>query len=360
MKSVRVGLTLGLLAVITLLGYQQSAVANTKSSKPAKPSTTSLTDKPVVVQVASVVHQQIPIYVNALGSLSAVQSVTISTETDGRVDDIFFRNGQQVGKDMPILKLDDQQAQANYRSAVTTLDLSRRKYQRAKLLPAGTVAQQDLDTLKAAMENNDSTVKKDLAILNQQTVTAPFAGLLGSFNVQVGDYVKAGDPIVSLVNIDLLRANFSVAQSIVPRLKMGQLVAITVDAYPNQTFYGTVSYLSPSVSDTTRAVQVQAMVQNKSQLLRPGMFCQVSQQIGMDDKAMVVPEVAVQADIKGYYVYKIVGKQAVKVYVTPGTTIKGLQQITSGLKLGDSVVVAGQQKLQDGSTVIISDNDSGS
>lgn len=348
-----------LIVIIGLFGYQQLAWAAQTKAKPAKKAT-SLVDKPVVVQVVKSKIQPIPIYVDALGSLSAVKVVTVSSETDGRVAQIFFRNGQQVGKDMPILKLDDQQAEANYRSAVTTLDLSRRKYQRAMRLPAGTIAQQELDQLKAAMDNNDSTVKKDLAILNQQTVTAPFGGILGSFNVQVGDYVKAGDPIVTLVNNDLLRANFSVPQSKVAKLKLGQLVAITVDAFPKQTFYGTVSFISPSISDTTRAIQVQAMVQNKTKQLLPGMFCHVQQQIGIDSKALVVPEVSVNADIKGYYVYKVVGKQAVKSYVTPGTTQKGWVQITKGLKLGDTVVVAGQQKLQDGSTIIISNNDSGS
>lgn len=328
------------------------------SSTPSKPKA-SLVNQAVVVQVAKVINQPIPIYVNALGSLSAVNSVTISTETAGRVAAIFFSNGQQVGKDMPIMKLDDSEAKANYNSAVTTLDLSRRNYQRAKLLPAGTMAQQNLDQLKATVDNNDSVVKKDLAILNQQTVTAPFSGVLGSFGVQVGDYVSAGDPIVTLVNTHLLRVNFSVPQDKVSRLKLSQLVNVTVDAYPGKTFFGTVSFISPSVSDTTRAVQVQAMVQNKSNELYPGMFCQVEQQIGINNKALVIPHVAVNADIKGYYVYKVDGTQVVKVYVTPGTTQKNMVQITQGLKLSDEVVIAGQQKLQDGSNITISNNDSG-
>ncbi len=361
MKLFRVICCLFLVLSIGLLGYQQIAFADKKSSKLQASSSSSLVNKPVVVQVAKAKTESLPIYVDALGSLRAVNRVTISSETAGRVDQIFFKDGQMVGKDMPILKLDDTSAKANYNVSVTTLNVDRNKYKRGKsILSIGGMSAQQVEELKAALQNNDSRVKRDLAILSQQTMTAPFNGVLGSFNVQVGDYVSAGDPIVTLVNRHTLLADFNVSQAKIPHLKNGQLVKITVNAYPNKTFYGTVNFISPTVSRTTRAVLVQALIQNKSDELSPGMFCHVQQQIGVNKNALVVPGVAVNADIKGYYVYKVIAKKAVKVYVVPGTSQKGMVQIAKGLKKGDTVVTAGQQKLQDGSTVIITSNNSGS
>ncbi|MDF1653582.1 MAG: efflux RND transporter periplasmic adaptor subunit [Coxiellaceae bacterium] len=360
MKVFRITFCLFLVLSIGLLGYQQMAFAEKKSSSNKVSTASSLVNKPIVVQVEQAKKQSLPIYIDALGSLSAVSRVIVSSETDGRVASIFFKNGQQVGKDMPVLKLDDSTAKANYNVSVTTWNVNKRKYQREKILPKGAIAQQEMEQLKATIDNNDSMVKKDLSILNQQTITAPFTGVLGSFSVQVGDYVKAGTPIVTLVNRQTLRVNFNVSQSKISHLQTGQLVKITVDAYPNKTFYGTVNYISPTVSNISRAVQVQALVQNKKNELSPGMFCHVQQQIGVNNDALVIPEIAVSADIKGYYVYKVIGKKVVKNYVTPGNRQKGMVEITKGLKLGDTVVTAGLQKLQDGSTVIISSNNSGS
>jgi membrane fusion protein, multidrug efflux system len=322
-------------------------------------STATSAKAPIVVQVATVTIQPVPLYVDALGSLSAVHSVTISSQTDGRVAKIYFKNGQEVGNNMPIIQLDDATAKANYASALTALNLSKRKYERAKLLPAGAMSQQSVEALAAAVQSDDATAKSDLALLNQKTITAPFAGVLGAFKSQVGDYTTAGDPLVSLVNTAQLRANFNVAQALLPKLKLGQLVKVVVNAYPKKTFYGTVNFISPSVSDTTRATPVQALVQNAKNLLAPGMFCHISQQIGVDKKALLIPEEAVSADIKGFYVYKVVGSKVAKTYVSTGTRLNGQVQITHGLKKGQTIVTAGIQKLLDGSSITISNNDSG-
>jgi membrane fusion protein, multidrug efflux system len=314
---------------------------------------------PIVVQVAKVKTQSMPIYVKALGSLTAVQSIIVSAVSEGRIAKIFFKNGDKVGKNMPIIQLDKDIAQSQYDSSVTSLTLSQRKYERAKLLPKGTISDQSVEALKAAELKNKSTVNMDSTSLNKRTVTAPFTGLLGSFQVQVGDYIDKGNPIVPLVNTSQLRAEFNVRQELLPKLQQGQLVKLTVNAYPKKTFFGTVSFISPSVDPTTRATAVEALVQNKKELLAPGMFCHVSQQIGTNKAALMIPEQAVSADIKGYYVYQVNADKVRKVYVNTSTRLSGDVQITKGLSKGDEVVIAGGQKLQDGSTVTISHNDSG-
>lgn len=313
----------------------------------AKPRPSSAT----LVQVVPVKKASIPNNVDTFGTLSAVSAVSISAEVAGRISKINFKNGDTVGKAMPVLVLDNEQAQATYDSAVTTLNLSRGKLKRSLLLPKGTISAEDIDQLKAAVQSNEATVQSDLASLNQMTITAPFSGVLGSFQYQVGDYVAAGSTIVSLVNTAQLRADYTVPEAWVPKLKVGQLVHVSVSAYPKKTFYGSVNFISPSTDKSTHTVAVQAMVPNKNGALSPGMFANITQQLSVDKGALVVPNQAISADIKGYYVFVVKAGHAVKTYVTLGTRQAGIAQVLKGLSVGDIVVSAGQQKLQDGSVV---------
>ncbi|AML49109.1 efflux transporter periplasmic adaptor subunit [Coxiella burnetii] len=307
--------------------------------------------QPVSVDVAKVKTADIPNTVNALGSLSAVKVVTISAESDGRIAEIHFKSGQEVDTGMPIVQLDNAQAQADYQSAVTAMKLARTKYERSKLLLNQAISQQELAALKADMESKEASVQSKLAALNEKVVNAPFSGVLGAFQVQVGDYVKAGDPLVTLVNTSQLRADFQVPENFLPELKQGQLVTITTGTCPQKTFYGTVSFISPMVSSDTRSISIQALVPNDKELLSPGMFVHVSQQISVAKNAPVIPEEAIQADVKGYYVYKVVGDKVGQTYIKVGTRVDNQAQVLSGLNIGDTIVVAGQQKLDDGSVI---------
>ena len=306
---------------------------------------------PVLVEITQVKTADIPNIVSALGSLSAVRVVTISAESDGRISGVHFKNGQEVDQGMPIMELDNAQAQADYQSAVTAMNLARIKYERSKLLLNQAISQQELAALKADMESKKAAVKSKLAILNQKIITAPFSGVLGVFHVQVGDYVKAGNPLVTLVNTIQLRADYQLPEIFLPELKLGQLITINSSTYPKKVFYGTVSFISPTVNSDTRSIYIQALVPNNTKLLSPGMFVHVAHQISVAKNAAVIPEEAIQVDIKGYYVYKVVGGKVGQTYIRIGTRLNNQAQVLSGLKIGDTIVVAGQQKLEDGSIV---------
>lgn len=311
----------------------------------------SVRPHPILVDVTQVTTADIPNSVSALGSLSAVQVVTISAESDGRIAGIHFKSGQEVEQGMPIVELDHVQAQADYQSAVTAMKLARTKYNRSKLLLNQAISQQELATLKADMESKEAAVKSKLSSLNQKITTAPFSGVLGVFHVQIGDYVKAGDPLVTLINSSQLRADYQLPESFLPELKLGQLVTITSSTYPKKVFYGTVNFISPTVNSDTYSISIQALVPNETKLLLPGMFVHVSHQISVVKDTVVVPEEAIQADIKGYYVYKVMGDKVGQTYIKIGTRLDNQAQVLSGLKIGDTIVVTGQQKLDDGSVV---------
>ncbi len=311
----------------------------------------STLESAIAVNVANVTRGTIPNVIEALGGLSALQKVTISAETAGRIQSINFKDGQQVAKGMPIVQLDNQQAQADYQSAVTAYQLAAQKYERSKSLVDEAISKQDLAVLKADVATKQATVQSKLADLNEKQVVAPFSGTLGAFAVQEGDYVTAGDPLVTLVNSAELRVDYNIAEVALPELKNGQLVAVVTSAYPKQIFYGTVTFISPTVSQDSRMVAIQAQINNSKNLLLPGMFVHIAHRINEIKNAMLIPSAAISADIKGYYVFKVQANRAAKVYVTIGMHKNGYTQVLSGLKVGDTIVIAGQQKLQDGSLV---------
>lgn len=335
-------LTLSLICLVTLSIYPviQAKDAAKSSAPEAQP-----------VGVAKVTTGDVPKMVNALGTLVAINKVTISAEVAGRIDTVNFKDGQQVGKGMPIVQLDNQQAKADYQSAVTEYQLAQQKYNRSKSLVDIAISKQDLAVLKADVATKKASVQSKLADLNEKQVVAPFSGTLGAFKVEAGAYVNAGDPLVTLVNTSQLKIEYDLAESMLPELKIGQLVRVSTSAYPNRFFYGTVSFISPTVSSSSRMVALQALVDNKKNELSPGMFVRIGQQVGTIKNAMIVPAAAINADIKGYYVFRVVNNRAQQVYVKIGLRMGANTQVLSGLQPNDVVVVAGQQKLNDGSVV---------
>lgn len=281
-------------SLVIILGIALGGSISTSYAKQKQP---VLNNAPIVVQASPIQFGNVPIYIDALGSLTAEESVTISSEVDGRISHIYFANGQQVGKNMPIVKFNNSVEQANYNIAVSDLNLARSTLRRLKLLPPGVESKQDLSVKQAAIDSDEAKVQLAQANLNQKTLTAPFDGYLNNFTFQVGDYVTAGTPIVTLDNNNTILVNFSAQQSLSDKLKNGQQIKFTADAFPKKTFYGTVTYISPTVDPATRTIAVQALFANKKNLLSPGMFVHAQQQIGMTKHAMLIPDSAIGADV---------------------------------------------------------------
>lgn len=344
---------LKVLVLSFLWGVCAVAVGATPDNSTKKTDTNAAADQAIVVNVDKVVAGDIPRTIEALGGLTAMEKVIISAETSGRISEINFKNGQQVAKGMPIVQLDNQQAEADYKSAVTAYHLASQKFERSKSLVDEAISKQDLAVLKADVATKQAAVQSTLADLNEKEVVAPFSGTLGAFQVQVGDYVNAGAALVTLTNASMLRVDYNITESMLPELKNGQLVTVTTSAYPDKKFYGTVTFISPTVSQDSRMVAVEAQINNKDALLTPGMFVKITQQIGEIKNAILVPSAAISADIKGYYVFVVKGNQAEQTYIKTGMQDGTNTQVLSGLTVGQTIVTAGQQKLQDGSTISV-------
>lgn len=348
------GILAGLFAVFFPIIAFSGSVSSGKSAPQASEAALKAGQKPIVVNTIHVTAQDIPKIINALGGLSATQKVVISPETSGLISTINFKSGQQVTKGMPIVLLGNQQAKADYQASVTQYQLALQKYERSsKLLADGAISEQSLAVLKATVATDQADVQSKLADLNEKRVVAPFTGTLGAFQVHEGAYVNAGDPLVTLVNTQNLRADYNIPEKYMPEIKVGQSVNVTTGAYSKKTFYGTVTFVSPIVSATSRMVAVQAAVDNSEDYLSPGMFVHLTQNVGSIKNAVVVPSQTVSADVKGYYVYKVLGDRVIRQAVTVGMQVADQTQILSGLSIGDQIVSAGQQKLEDGSLIKI-------
>jgi membrane fusion protein (multidrug efflux system) len=304
------------------------------------------------VQVMQVATKDLPKQISSLGSLVAPDSVTLSADSSGRIKQINFKNGQTVGKGMPVLQLDDTSAEVDYQKAVAQLNTDSRMLAR-QLQAAETLSQQAIDSQKAVVEADKADVKSKQAILNQMSVEAPISGVLGNFQVNAGDYLTAGSPIVTLVNTKLLRVDYNISSDNLKSIKRGQAVILSVNSYPDKKFMGSVTYISPSLDPTTRTVAVQALVPNPKGLLRPGMFAHIEQNISMQKNALVIPQLSVIAGVKGYSVFRVINGKASVQNIQLGARFGNSVVVESGLKVGDSVIVSGQDKVQDGSPVNI-------
>lgn len=312
----------------------------------------SIAAQPAVTVVTTQVKQtDIPQVVRALGSLSAIKQTMVSSDADGRIVQILYDNGQSVGKGLPVIQLDARRARSAYQQTVTDYRLAEVKYHNAKLLEDEAVSMQEIQILKAAVDNKFAIMQSAQVALNQLTITSPIAGTLGIFKVSTGDFIKAGQPLVQITDTKQLQVQYQIPEAYLGQLKVGQLVSITSNVYPGKSFYGTVSYISPTIDQATRAEVLQASIDNSKGELRPGVFVALEQKLGVIKSALVIPEIAVLADVQGYYVYRIKGSKALKTYITERERYQQNIVVSSGLAKNDVIVTQGQQKLQDGMTV---------
>lgn len=346
MKLIRIKLIrlflLALVLIVFLMHNIQAARATKQNLVPAQVTTP--------VQAVKVVMGNIPQQLQSLGTLIAPNTVTLSSDADGRVKAIYFKNGQHVTKGMPVVQLDDTSAQVAYNKAVAQLNADQSKLTR-QLSAGDAISQQDIDDSKAKVQSDKADVQSTQAALDQLKITAPFTGVLGAFKLNVGDYTTAGSPIVTLVNTGLLQVNYHLPAENRAQISRGQSVSIRADTLPHQTFSGSVTYIAPTVDAATRTIAVQAMVPNPKALLLPGDFVHVSQYIGQQKNVLVIPQIAVTANVKGYQVYRITNGRLHAVQVQIGNRFSDKVAVTQGLQAGDVVVTSDQQALQDGMQV---------
>ncbi|HSX94986.1 MAG TPA: efflux RND transporter periplasmic adaptor subunit [Hydrogenophaga sp.] len=317
---------------------------------------------PVTVEIAAVKTARLQDDAQAVGSLRSRQAVTLKPETAGRVARIAFADGQTVKRGALLVQLDDTLQRAELSQASAQLSIARANLKRnEELLAQSFVAARVVDESRAALQVAEAQVALADARLQRMRITAPFDGTLGLRSINLGQYVKDGDELVNLEDTSKLTVDFRLPERYQNRIAPGQTVQVQLDALPGQRYQARVLAVDPLLDANGRSIAVRAeMPAAPGQDLRPGMFARVLIVFSVDDKALVVPEEALVPQGERQYVY-VVDEQGQgdarkrtsrRVEVTLGARRGADVQVTQGLKAGDTVVVAGQQRLQRDGTVV--------
>ena len=302
--------------------------------------------------------------IEAVGSLRAVKGADLSLEVAGVVDAIMFTSGDDVQEGMALLKLRSEDDVAKLKSLQATAELSRITYDRdQKQFRINAVSQATLDTDDANLKNALAQVAQQQAILDKKVLKAPFAGHLGIRAVDLGQFLAAGTPIVTLQALDPIFLDFFVPQQAIDQVRLEAPVNVTIDAFKDQKFTGAISAINPKVDPASRNVQVRATLTNPDHRLLPGMYATVDIPSGAPEKLITLPQTAITYSPYGDTVYIVEengagadGKPhlvARQTFVTTGATRGDQVAVLKGVRDGDTVVTAGQLKLHNGSTVLI-------
>jgi membrane fusion protein (multidrug efflux system) len=314
---------------------------------------------PEAVTTMVATEEQWPATFSAIGTVAAVQGVTVSADLPGTVERVAFDSGQRVVAGAVLALLDTRQERAQLAAAEAQRDLARVNFARLQgLLKERVISQAEFDRAAAEERQGDARVGEIRAAIERKTIRAPFAGILGIRQVNVGQYLSAGDPLVTLQSLNPIYVNFGVPQQALAEMRVGRSVRVTADG----VFTGRVTATDSVVDETTRNIKVQATLANTDGKLRPGMFVQTEVVLGPAATLVSVPASAISyapygdsvfvvADLENEsgQKYRGVRQQFVKLGAARGDQIA----IVSGLRAGDEVVTSGVFKLRNGAAVVV-------
>ena len=354
-KRMLVMLTLTLL-LVGALGFVkfkqiQTAIAQGAAYQPP----------PEAVTTTIAAQEQWPSTLNAIGTMAAVRGVTVSADLPGIVDQVLFESGDAVREGQTLAILDTRQEQAQMAAAEAQRVLARLNFNRMQeLLDQRVISKAEYDSATAQSRETEARVGEIRAAIERKTIRAPFSGMLGIRQVNKGQYLAGGDPLVALQSLNPIYVNFGVPQQAIGQIRVGRGVRITTESLDSLAFEGRVTAIDSVVDAATRNIQVQATLANPDGKLRPGMFVQTEMVLGASQPVIALPASAISyapygdsvfivsdmKDDKGR-TYRGVRQQVVKLGSARGDQIA----VLSGINRGDEIVTSGLFKLRNGAAV---------
>lgn len=307
----------------------------------------------IPVETAEVSSRALDITIDSVGTLVANESVILRPETTGRITEIKFVEGQPVKKGDLLFQIDDRMARAELKQAEANHQLAQLNNERfSKLSKTGAATKRAFDEARANL--GVAQANRDLAKtrVDYSRITAPFDGVVGLRNVSPGDYVNLGQELANFVSYDPMKVNFNIPEKQAAQLAVNQLLDITVEALPGETFHGVLYALDPQIDVNGRSVSLRATIPNPDMKLKPGYFARVVLTVSRKEGALLVPESAIVPQGDAKMVFKVGADDTVSIVpVTLGERLQGEVEILSGVSAGDVVVTSGQIKLQPGAKV---------
>jgi membrane fusion protein (multidrug efflux system) len=355
------------IVLIALLAFGKFLQIRTLIASQPKP-------QPQVVTAMTTETQPWQPQLKAVGAISAVRGVDLGNEIAGLVRRVNFKSGQDVKAGDVLLELNAESDRAQLQSLQVAVELATTVLARDRQqFAAQAVSQAQIDADEADLRAKRANLAQQAALVEKKTIRAPFSGRLGIAAMNPGQFLTAGQTIVTLQSLDPVYADFTLPQRQLAAVHLGQRVSVTSDAYPGQTFVGKVTAISPKVDPATRNVQVQATVANPQRQLLPGMFADVNVDAGGPQPTLTLPSTAVAYNPYGSTVFVVesaasaasgaatgapVGAASApakvkQVFVTTGATRGDQVAVIKGLEPGQQVVTSGQIKLKNGTEVVI-------
>jgi len=301
--------------------------------------------------------------VEATGSVAPVQGVTLSADQPGVVAAITFQSGRFVRSGETLVRLDTRQERAQLASTQAQRDLAKTAFERSKkLLEQNVIAQAEFDQVAATYKQAEAAVNEMAAGIDRKTIRAPFSGRVGIRQVNIGQYVHSGDPIVPLQSEDPMYVNFTVPQQQAPLLHVGEAVHAVADSSAGAMPEGRITAINPVVDETTRNVQVQATFHNAHGRLRAGAYVTVRVGLGKSATIVALPSSAINYAPYGNSIFIVEkmkgpdGKEYLGVrqqFVQLGAAQGDRVAILTGVKPGEQVVSSGVFKLRPSAAVVV-------
>jgi membrane fusion protein (multidrug efflux system) len=289
----------------------------------------------------------------ATGQIEAVQSIQLRPEVDGRLVQIFMREGIEVAQGTPLFKIDDAELKAQVARLEAERDLAERALERTRdLLAQNASSEADLEIAEANARSWQAQLDLQQVRLDRTIVRAPFSGLVGARLMSLGDYVNNSTRLVTLQTVDPQRAVFQVPERYAQRLQVRQEVSFRVAALPDVEFTGVVDFVDPVVQLPSRTITVKAEVPNRERDLRAGMFIEARLATDMRPDAVIIPEDAILPLAGASFAWVITEGTASRRQVELGVRTPGFVEILAGVEAGEQVVVGGLERLSDGAPVM--------
>jgi membrane fusion protein (multidrug efflux system) len=322
---------------------------------------------PTSVSTVTAKRETWPSTLSVIGTAAAIQGVTVSADLPGTIDKIHFDSGQTVHEGDILIELDIRQEKAQLANLEAQRDLAHIQYGRAaELSKAGVISKSDYDNAAAQQKATEAQVNDIKAAIARKTIHAPFTGVLGIRQISLGQYLAAGQSIVSLESVNPIYVNFGVPQGDTPKMMIGHSVHITDQDLPGIAFNGKITALDSIINEQTRNIQIQATLANPGGKLRPGMFVQVELPLGQPRDVIPLPASAINyapygdsvfvvtdmKDPKSGKTYRGVRQQIVKIEGSRGDQVA----IISGLNAGDEIVSAGAFRLRNAAPVLVNNS----
>ena len=319
--------------------------------------------KPPSVEAAMVEITKLTDDTQAVGSLRSRRGVMLRPEVSGRITQLNFADGQRVSKGQVLVQFDDRLVLAQVQQSMAELSIAQANQKRnQELVSQNFISQRSLDESAANLQVARAKLELSEASAVRLRIIAPFSGIVGISQVNVGDYLKDGSDIVNIEEIETIFVDFRLPERFQSKIKQGQTALLDIDALPGRKYTAMVKAIDPLIDANGRSVGVRGCIDNRQLELRPGMFARVNVVFGLRENARVVPEEAIIPLGGRQFVIKLLAGPTAQTRTTQRVEVKvglrrpGKVEILEGIEPGDYVVTTGHQRVQrDGTTVTVMD-----